>query len=30
MSGAPERIFIDGGAGRIETVVDRPGAVKEP
>jgi alpha/beta superfamily hydrolase len=28
MSGAPERIFIDGGAGRIETVVDRPGAVK--
>jgi alpha/beta superfamily hydrolase len=26
MSGAPERIFIDGGAGRIETVVDRPEA----
>ena len=26
MSGAPERIFIDGGAGRIETVVDRPQA----
>ena len=28
MSGALERIFIDGGAGRIETVIDRPGAVK--
>jgi alpha/beta superfamily hydrolase len=26
MSGALERIFIDGGAGRIETVVDRPEA----
>ena len=24
MSGAPGRIFIDGGAGKIETVVDRP------
>ncbi|HZT62272.1 MAG TPA: CocE/NonD family hydrolase [Burkholderiales bacterium] len=24
MSGAGERIFIDGGAGRIETVIDRP------
>jgi alpha/beta superfamily hydrolase len=24
MSGALERIYIDGGAGRIETVVDRP------
>jgi len=26
MSRADERIFIDGGAGRIETAVDRPGA----
>jgi uncharacterized protein len=26
MSGALERIFIDGGAGKIETVIDRPGA----
>ena len=26
MSGAGEHIFIDGGAGRIETVVDRPEA----
>ena len=24
MSGAVERVFIDGGAGKIETVVDRP------
>jgi len=26
MSGALERIFIDGGAGKIETVIDRPEA----
>src|SRR5260370_8081485 len=26
MSGALERIFIDGGAGKIETVMDRPEA----
>jgi alpha/beta superfamily hydrolase len=26
MSAAPERIFIDGDAGRIETVIDRPEA----
>ena len=24
MSGAVERVFVDGGAGKIETVVDRP------
>ncbi|MGB5079299.1 MAG: alpha/beta fold hydrolase [Burkholderiales bacterium] len=30
MIGSGERIFIDGGAGRIETAVDRPGAPAAP